>query len=241
MQTIHLALIPGDGIGTEVLPPACAVLEAVGRRHGLTFAYDELDWSCERYAREGAMMPDDGIERLRGSDAIFLGAVGYPGVPDHVSLWGLLIPIRREFDQYVNLRPIRVFEGVDGPLREATGTDLVIVRENSEGEYSELGGRAFRGTDRELAIQEALFTRRGTQRIADYAFRVARGRRKDVVSATKSNGIIHSMPFWDEVLAQRAAAYPDVTFASEHIDALAAKLVLDPRRFDVIVASNLFG
>lgn len=241
MQTIHLALIPGDGIGTEVLPPACAVLEAVGRRHGLSFAYEEFDWSCERYAREGAMMPDDGIERLRGSDAIFLGAVGYPGVPDHVSLWGLLIPIRREFDQYVNLRPIRVFEGVQGPLREAAGTDLVIVRENSEGEYSELGGRAFRGTEHELAVQEALFTRRGTRRIADYALDVARGRRKDVVSATKSNGIIHSMPFWDEVVAERAASHPDVTFRSEHIDALAAKIVLDPRRFDVIVASNLFG
>lgn len=241
MQTIRLALIPGDGIGTEVLPPACAVLEAVGRRHGLTFSHEEFDWSCERYAREGAMMPDDGIERLRGSDAIFLGAVGYPGVPDHVSLWGLLIPIRREFDQYVNLRPIRVFDGVQGPLREAAGTDLVIVRENSEGEYSELGGRAFRGTEHELAIQEALFTRRGTQRIADYALNVALGRRKDVVSATKSNGIIHSMPFWDEVIAQRAATHPEVTFRSEHIDALAAKLVLDPRRFDVIVASNLFG
>ncbi len=241
MQAIHLALIPGDGIGAEVLPPACAVLEAVGRHHGLSFSYDEFDWSCERYAREGAMMPDDGIARLRGSDAIFLGAVGYPGVPDHVSLWGLLIPIRREFDQYVNLRPITVFEGVDGPLRDAAGTDLVIVRENSEGEYSELGGRAFRGTEHELAVQEALFTRRGTERIADYALNVAQGRRRNVVSATKSNGIIHSMPFWDEIIAERAAAHPSVSFRSEHIDALAAKLVLDPRRFDVIVASNLFG
>ncbi|WP_226345862.1 tartrate dehydrogenase [Agilicoccus flavus] len=239
--TYRISLIPGDGIGTEVLPPACAVLDAVGKRHGLAFSYDELDWSCERYVREGAMMPDDGIDRLRGSDAIFLGAVGYPGVPDHVSLWGLLIPIRREFDQYVNLRPIRVFEGVDGPLRDAAGTDLVIVRENSEGEYSELGGRAFRGTEHEQAVQEALFTRRGITRIADYAFDVAEGRGKNVVSATKSNGIIHSMPFWDEVVAERAAAHPDVAFRSEHIDALAAKLVLDPRRFDVLVASNLFG
>ena len=191
------------------------------------------------------MMPDDGIDTLRGSDAIFLGAVGYPGVPDHVSLWGLLIPIRREFDQYVNLRPIRVFEGVDGPLRDAAGTDLVIVRENSEGEYSELGGRAFRGTEHEQAVQEALFTRRGITRIADYAFDVAQGRGKNVVSATKSNGIIHSMPFWDEVVRERCEARvaqgDRLEWSQEHIDALAAKIVLDPRRFDVIVASNLFG
>lgn len=241
METYRIALIPGDGIGTEVLPPACAVLDAVGRRHGIAFSYDDLDWSCERYAREGAMMPDDGIERLRGSDGIFLGAVGYPGVPDHVSLWGLLIPIRREFDQYVNLRPIRVFEGVQGPLRDAAGTDLVIVRENSEGEYSELGGRAFRGTDHELAIQEALFTRRGTTRIVDYALDVAAGRRGKLTSATKSNGIIHSMPFWDEIVRERAQARGGIEWNQEHIDALAAKIVLDPQRFDVIVASNLFG
>lgn len=238
MSTTHrLALIPGDGIGQEVIPPATAVLDAVGRRHGITFTYDTFDWSCERYAHEGAMMPADGLDRIAGHDAILLGAVGWPGVPDHVSLWGLLIPIRRRFAQYVNLRPIAVFDGVRSPLADASGVDFVVVRENSEGEYSEVGGRV--GTD--LALQEAVFTRTGVSRIADYAFALAEQRRKHVVSATKSNGIIHSMPFWDEIVAERAARHPDVAWRSEHIDALAAKLVLDPRSMDVIVASNLFG
>ncbi|GAA4553519.1 tartrate dehydrogenase [Pseudonocardia xishanensis] len=238
MSTTHrIALIPGDGIGQEVIPPATAVLDAVGRRHGISFAYDSFDWSCERYAAEGAMMPADGLDRIAAHDAILLGAVGWPGVPDHVSLWGLLIPIRRRFAQYVNLRPIAVFDGVRSPLRAADGVDLVVVRENSEGEYSEVGGRV--GND--LALQEAVFTRTGVSRIADYAFTLAEQRRHHVVSATKSNGIIHSMPFWDEVVAERAALHPGVEWRSEHIDALAAKLVLDPQGFDVIVASNLFG
>ena len=248
MTTAHrIALIPGDGIGTEVIPPATAVLDAVGRRHGVTFTYDEFDWSCERYATEGAMMPDDGLDRIRDHDAILLGAVGWAGVPDHVSLWGLLIPIRRTFQQYVNLRPITVFDGVRSPLSGARpgdvdgGVDLVVVRENSEGEYSEVGGRFGRGTDGELALQEAVFTRTGVTRIADYAFDLATRRRNHVTSATKSNGIVHTMPFWDSVVTERAESFPGVTWRSEHIDALAAKVVLDPGSFDVIVASNLFG
>ncbi|EKX60774.1 tartrate dehydrogenase [Streptomyces ipomoeae] len=243
MTNHRIALIPGDGIGTEVLPPAQQVLDAVGRRHGITFSYTSYDWSCERYLREGAMMPEDGLDRLREADAILLGAVGYPGVPDHVSLWGLLIPIRRHFRQYVNLRPIRVFEGVDSPLRAAVAgeVDLVVVRENVEGEYSEIGGRLNRGTPEELAVQEAVFTRAGVTRVADYAFSLAARRRGKLTSATKSNGIIHTMPFWDELVAERAAAHPGVTWDQEHIDALAAKFVLDPARFDVVVASNLFG
>ncbi|WP_215450217.1 tartrate dehydrogenase [Streptomyces sp. ATCC 21386] len=239
----RIALIPGDGIGTEVLPPARRVLDAVGRRHGIGFSYTSYDWSCERYAREGSMMPEDGLDRLREAEAILLGAVGYPGVPDHVSLWGLLIPIRRAFRQYVNLRPIRVFEGVDSPLRSAAAgeVDLVVVRENVEGEYSEIGGRLNQGTAEELAVQEAVFTRAGVTRVADYAFSLATRRRGRLTSATKSNGIIHTMPFWDELIAERAAEHPGVTWDQEHIDALAAKFVLDPARFDVVVASNLFG
>ncbi|MPY63427.1 tartrate dehydrogenase [Streptomyces spongiae] len=243
MTNHRIALIPGDGIGTEVLPPAQQVLDAVGRRHGIAFSYTSYDWSCERYLSEGAMMPEDGLDRLREADAILLGAVGYPGVPDHVSLWGLLIPIRRHFRQYVNLRPVRVFEGVDSPLRAAAAgeVDLVVVRENVEGEYSEIGGRLNQGTPEELAVQETVFTRAGVTRIVDYAFRLAAGRRGKVTSATKSNGIIHTMPFWDELVAERAAGHPGVSWDQEHIDALAAKFVLDPARFDVVVASNLFG
>jgi tartrate dehydrogenase/decarboxylase/D-malate dehydrogenase len=189
------------------------------------------------------MMPPDGVDRLRPYDAILLGAVGWPGVPDHVSLWGLLIPIRRAFRQYVNLRPVRVFPGVAGPLRDARPgeVDVVVVRENVEGEYSEIGGRLNRGFPDEFAVQEAVFTRAGITRIADYAFGLARRRGSYVTSATKSNGIVHTLVFWDEVVAERAAEFPDVRWDAEHIDALAAKLVLQPQRFDVIVASNLFG
>src|SRR3954447_6549332 len=243
MTTYRIACIPGDGIGDEVVPAARAVLGAAGRRHGFDFRWDECDWSCERYEREGAMMPGDGLERLRGCDAILLGAVGAPGVPDHVSLWGLLIPIRRTFRQYVNLRPIRVFEGVESPLRGARAgeVDVVVVRENVEGEYSEVGGRVGRGFPEEMALQEAVFTRAGVTRIVDYAFGLAAGRRRRVTSATKSNGIVHTMPFWDELVRERAAEHPDVEWDQEHIDALCAKLVLDPGHFDLIVGSNLFG
>ncbi len=238
----HIALIPGDGIGTEVLPPACAVLDAVGRRHGIELTYDEFDWSCRRYLAEGAMMPDDGIDQLRHHDAVLLGAVGWPGVPDHVSLWGLLIPIRREFRQYVNLRPIKVLDGVPSPLvRGSSDVDFVVVRENVEGEYSEIGGRLNRGFPDEMAVQQSVFTRAGTERILAYAFETARERGGSVTSATKSNGIIHTMPFWDQVVAETGERYPDVSWRQEHIDALVAKVVLDPTRFDVIVGSNLFG
>jgi tartrate dehydrogenase/decarboxylase/D-malate dehydrogenase len=241
MVTHRIALIPGDGIGQEVTPAACRVLDTVGRRHGITFTYDELDWSCARYAEQGAMMPADGLDRIRHHDAILLGAVGDPSVPDHVSLWGLLIPIRRTFRQYVNLRPVKVFEGVESPVRGAEPMDLVVVRENVEGEYSEVGGRFGRGFPEEMAVQEAVFTRAGIERIAKYAFELAGQRRGHVTSATKSNGIVHTMPFWDEVVAETAQSYPDTTWRSEHIDALCAKVVLDPARFDVIVGSNLFG
>ena len=238
-QTI--AVIAGDGIGPEVIDSTRAVLDAVTARHGIDLSYTDFDWSCQRYEQKGAMMPADGLETLRGFDAILLGAVGWPGVPDHVSLWGLLIPIRRAFRQYVNLRPIRVFEGVDSPLRAAKDVDFVVVRENIEGEYSEIGGRMNRGFPDEMAVQESVFTRAGISRIADFAFELARTRRKYVTSATKSNGIVHTLPFWDEVVAERAAQYPDVRTDSEHIDALAAKFVLQPERFDVVVGSNLFG
>ncbi|MCE7002699.1 tartrate dehydrogenase [Kibdelosporangium philippinense] len=242
MTTHRIALIPGDGIGQEVTPAACAILDTVGKRHGYELTYDTFDWSCARYRNVGAMMPGDGLDQIRHHDAIFLGAVGDPAVPDHVSLWGLLIPIRRQFQQYVNLRPIRVFDGVPSPVRAATSeVDFVVVRENVEGEYSEIGGRMNRGFPSEMAVQEAVFTRAGVTRIVDYAFTLAQGRRQHVTSATKSNGIVHTMPFWDEVVAERAGGFPDIAWTQEHIDALCAKVVLDPARFDVFVASNLFG
>jgi tartrate dehydrogenase/decarboxylase/D-malate dehydrogenase len=241
MSPQRIAVIPGDGIGTEVTASARTVLDAVAARHEIELAYQDFDWSCQRFTRDGAMMPSDGIDTLRGFDAILLGAVGWPGVPDHVSLWGLLIPIRRAFRQYVNLRPIRVFDGVASPLRNATDVDFVVVRENVEGEYSEIGGRLNRGFADEMAVQESVFSRVGITRIADYAFELAETRRRYVTSATKSNGIVHTLPFWDEVVAERAAHHPGVRFDSEHIDALAAKFVLQPGRFDVVVGSNLFG
>jgi len=239
----RIAVIPGDGIGVEVTQAARAVLDAAAAGHGLDLAYDTYDWSCRRYADTGAMMPPDAIDTLRACDAVLLGAVGWPGVPDHVSLWGLLIPIRRAFRQFANVRPARVLEGVTSPLRGAEpGTvDLVVVRENVEGEYSEIGGRLNRGFSDELAVQEAVFTRVGVERIARYAFELARSRRGRLTSATKSNGIVHTLPFWDEVVAEVAADFADVEWDAEHIDALCAKVVLDPGRFDVIVGSNLFG
>ncbi|NQV45178.1 MAG: tartrate dehydrogenase, partial [Rhodospirillales bacterium] len=199
---------------------------------------------CERFHKLGSMMPDDGLGQIKGHDAILLGAVGFPGVPDHVSLWGLLIPIRREFHQYVNLRPVRLFEGVESPLkgRVPGDIDMMIVRENNEGEYSAIGGRSFEGTEQEMAIQQSVFTRHGTNRIMRYAFDLARTRsRKHVTSATKSNGIIHSMPYWDERFLAISAEYPDVETAQFHIDILTAQFVRNPDWFDVVVASNLFG
>jgi tartrate dehydrogenase/decarboxylase/D-malate dehydrogenase len=241
--TRRIALIPGDGIGVEVAASARAVLDALDAHHDLGIRIDEFDWSCQRYLETGALMPADGLDTLRAYDAVLLGAVGWADVPDHVSLWGLLIPIRRAFSQYVNLRPVRSFEGVTSPLADGDNRpiDLVIVRENNEGEYSEVGGRFGRGGAGETAIQEAVFTRRGISRIADYALELASERGRRVTSATKSNGLVHSMPFWDEVVRDRAALLPEVDLVEEHVDALAAKLVLRPESFDVIVASNLFG
>jgi tartrate dehydrogenase/decarboxylase / D-malate dehydrogenase len=237
-----IACIPGDGIGVEVTAAARQVLDQVAGRHGFALGWTELDWSCRRYQATGAMMPPDGIDVLRSHDAVFLGAVGYPGVPDHASLWGLLIPIRRAFEQYVNLRPVRLHPGVRSPLhgRGPDDVDMVVVRENCEGEYSLIGGRHGVGDD-ELALQQSVFTRRGVARIARYAFELARTRSHRVCSATKSNGIVHTMPFWDEVVGEVAAGYPDVTFEQMHVDALAARMVLAPDRLDVVVGSNLFG
>jgi tartrate dehydrogenase/decarboxylase/D-malate dehydrogenase len=244
MSTIHrVAVIPGDGIGREVVPAAQRVLESCASRHGFRFDWTEFDWSCEYYTRTGRMMPPDGLEILAGFDAIFLGAVGYPGVPDHVSLWGLLIPIRRTFAQYVNLRPIKLLRGITSPLRgiQPGEVDFVVVRENNEGEYSEIGGRLYRSTPREMAVQEAVFTRAGVEQVMHYAYQLARSRRGNLASATKSNGIVHTMPFWNEVFRELGGTYSDVDTREYHIDALAALFVLDPRRFDVVVASNLFG
>jgi tartrate dehydrogenase/decarboxylase/D-malate dehydrogenase len=241
MRTHSIAVIPGDGIGAEVMPPALEILDKVASLHGFDLSYTQLPWGCEFYARRGRMMEEDGLSRLAGHDAILLGAVGYPGVPDHVSLWGLLIPIRRAFRQYINLRPIRLLKGVRGPLADRDGQiDILIVRENNEGEYSEAGGRLYQGTPDELAIQEALFTRRGIERAARYAAGLAKSRTGFVVSATKSNGIIHTMPFWDEVCAD-VARREGIEISFRHIDALAADFVLHPERLDVVVASNLFG
>ncbi|MCY3813809.1 MAG: tartrate dehydrogenase [Gammaproteobacteria bacterium] len=240
----RIAVIPGDGIGKETVPEGIRVLDAVGARFGIDFQWDHLDWSCERYAKTGAMMPDDGLDAIGGHDAIFLGAVGFPGVPDHISLWGLLIPIRRQFRQYVNLRPVRLLNGVESPLRGRTADDIdfLVVRENNEGEYSEIGGRLFAGTDDETVMQESVFTRRGTDRIMRYAFELARTRpAKHVTSATKSNGITYTMPFWDERFEAVAADYPDIETAKFHVDILAAQFVLHPDWFDVVVGSNLFG
>jgi len=241
---LRIAVIPGDGIGHEVVPEGIRVLEAAAARFDIPFKFETYDWGCERYHKTGAMMPEDGLDQIRDSDAIFLGAVGFPGVPDHVSLWGLLIPIRRQFQQYINLRPVRLFEGIASPLagREPGDIDYWIVRENNEGEYSSVGGRMFEGTDNEFAVQEAVFTRRGCDRVMRYAFDLAMTRdRKKLTSATKSNGISISMPYWDERFAAVAKDYLDVTTDQFHIDILTAHLVRNPDWFDVIVGSNLFG
>jgi tartrate dehydrogenase/decarboxylase/D-malate dehydrogenase len=243
MNTYKIAVIPGDGIGKEVVPEGLRVLEAAARHFDLKLAYTHYDWSCETYFKTGKMMPDDGLAQLRPFDAIFLGAVGYPGVPDHISLWGLLIPIRRVFEQYVNLRPVRLLRGVESPLKNAKPGDIdfCVVRENCEGEYSDVGGRIFRGTEQEMAMQQTIFTKIGVDRILRYAFELARKRKKHLTSATKSNGIIHTMPFWDERFAAIGKEYPDVRTDQFHIDILTAHFVRRPEVFDVVVGSNLFG
>ncbi len=242
MKNYEIAVIPGDGIGREVVPAALKVLDAISDVHGgLRFKTTEFDWSCEYYLEHGMMMPEDGIQTLSHFEAIFLGAVGNPTlVPDHISLWGLLVKIRREFEQVINIRPAKLMKGVKSPLANPKEFDFIVVRENSEGEYSEIGGRIHRGED-EIAVQNAIFSRKGTERAMRYAFELAKHRRGQVTSATKSNGIVHSMPFWDEVFNDVKKEYPNVDTATIHIDALAAFFVTRPHTFDVIVASNLFG
>jgi tartrate dehydrogenase/decarboxylase/D-malate dehydrogenase len=244
MRTHRLAVIPGDGVGKEVIPVGVDVLRRAGAITG-SFAIKttDLDWSCERYVRDGAMMPEDGLRILADHDAIYLGAVGYPGVPDHVSLWGLLIPIRQGFDQYINLRPIRVLEGIASPLRNGSPktVDMLCVRENTEGEYVGVGGRVHPGDPSESAIQVSVFTRRGVERVARYAFERARERRKKLASATKSNALQYTAVLWDEVVADVARDYRDVEVTPYLVDALAARFVYAPESLDVVVASNLFG
>jgi tartrate dehydrogenase/decarboxylase/D-malate dehydrogenase len=244
MTKYRIATIPGDGIGKEVVPEGIRVLEAAGRRFGIEFQFDQYPWSCEYYAQTGRMMPEDGLEQIRHHDAVYLGAVGFPGVPDHVSLWGLLIPIRRGFQQYVNLRPVRLMPGVPCPLanKKPGDIDFWVVRENSEGEYSSVGGRSHEGTDQEMAVQQSIFTRRGVDRILRYAFELAKTRpKKHVTSATKSNGIAITMPYWDERFRVMSAQYPDIRADQYHVDILTAQFVLHPEWFDVVVGSNLFG
>ena len=244
MRRYKIALIPGDGIGNEVVPEGVRVLEAAGRKFQIGFDWDEVPWSCAYFAKHGRMMPEDGLQQIRHHDAIFLGAVGFPGVPDHISLWGLLIPIRRRFQQYVNLRPVRLFPGIPSPLagRQPGDIDFYVVRENNEGEYSQIGGRLYEDTDQEMVVQQTVFTRRGVDRILRYAFELARSRpKKHLTSATKSNGITVTMPFWDERFKAMAADYPDVRVDQYHVDILTAHFVQHPDWFDVVVGSNLFG
>ncbi|WAB84687.1 tartrate dehydrogenase [Microcella daejeonensis] len=238
---MSIAVIAGDGIGKEVMPPAIACVDAALARHGQAVEWVHYPWGSDFYLAEGSMMPADGIDQLAQHEAIFLGAVGLPQIPDTETLWGLLIPIRREFEQYVNLRPVRALKGVPSPVAGGDGIDLILVRENTEGEYSEIGGRAHRGRDIESALQVNVFSRKGIARVARYATELAKTRRGLLTSATKSNGIIHTMPFWDEVVREVVSAADGVRLESILIDALAAKLILAPANFDVIVASNLFG
>ena len=245
-KTVKIAAIPGDGIGKEVMPEGLRVLEAASRRFGVELTVNHIEWaSCDYYAKTGAMMPEDWKARLEGMDALYFGAVGWPAtVPDHISLWGSLLKFRREFDQYVNLRPVRLFEGVPCPLagRKAGDIDFYVVRENTEGEYTSLGGVMFEGTEREFVIQETVFTRVGAERVMRFAFELAQSRpRKHLTVATKSNGIAISMPWWDKRADAIHKDYPQVTIDKQHIDILSARFVLQPTRFDVVVASNLFG
>jgi tartrate dehydrogenase/decarboxylase/D-malate dehydrogenase len=241
MKTHRIALIPGDGIGRDVTAAAWAVLQKAAGASGFSLDGTEFPWSCAFYKETGAMMPKDGIETLRGFDAILLGAVGWPAqVPDSVSLHGLLLPIRKSFVQYANIRPHRLLPGAQGPLK-AEAFDILCIRENTEGEYSGAGGRIHQGTDNEVAVETSIFTRTGIERILRFAFEQARTRRGKLASVTKSNAQKYSMVFWDEVTHQLAAEYPDVAVTSYHIDAMAARMVMAPETLDVVVASNLFG
>ncbi|KGR79238.1 tartrate dehydrogenase [Ureibacillus manganicus] len=242
MNTYKIAVIPGDGIGLEVVPAAIDVLNKIAEIDGsFRFEWTYFPWGCDYYLEHGVMMPEDGIETLKKYDQIFLGAVGMPElVPDHISLWGLLIKIRREMKQSINVRPAKLLAGLESPLKNPQNFDITVVRENSEGEYSDSGGRIHSGSD-EIAIQNAVFTRKGTERAMRYAFELAKNSKGHVTSATKSNGLTYSMPFWDEVFETVKVDYPEIKTVSNHIDALAAYMVMKPQELDVIVASNLFG
>ena len=244
MKTYRIAVIAGDGIGQEVIPAGIAVLNTVAERQGFGYEFTEFPWGCDFYLRTGRMLDPDGLEQVHAFDAIYFGAIGDPRVADHVSARELILPLRLACGQYVNLRPMRLLQGIDSPLkgRTAADIDMVCVRENSEGEYCGIGGRLHAGTPDELAQQTGIFTRKGIERIARYAFEVARSRpRKLLASATKSNALQHAMVFWDEVVADVARDYPDVTFAKFHVDAIAARMITHPDTLDVIVASNMFG
>jgi tartrate dehydrogenase/decarboxylase/D-malate dehydrogenase len=244
--TFRIAAIAGDGIGKEVMPEGLRVLEAAAERFGFALELRQIEWaSCDWYAQHGQMMPDDWKDQLAGVDALYFGAVGWPAtVPDNVSLWGSLLKFRREFDQYINLRPVRLFDGVPCPLagRKPGDIDYLVVRENTEGEYTNLGGVMYAGTDREIVIQESVFSRFGADRVLQYAFELAQSRRRrHLTVATKSNGIAISMPWWDARADEMAKRYEGVSVDKQHIDILSARFVLQPQRFDVVVASNLFG
>jgi tartrate dehydrogenase/decarboxylase/D-malate dehydrogenase len=245
MTTQRIAVMPGDGIGREVVPEGLRVLEAVARRFDLSFKFDEFDWSSDYYLKHGQMMPSDWKAQIGQHDAIFFGAVGWPEkVPDHVSLWGFLLKFRREFDQYVNLRPVRLMPGVPTPLagRKVGDIDFYVVRENTEGEYCSVGGKMYEGTAQEIVFQESIFSRRGVDRVMKFAFELANSRpKKHLTSATKSNGVAIAMPYWDERFAAMAEGYPEVRTDKYHIDILTAHFVRNPNWFDVVVASNLFG
>ncbi|MGM9488878.1 tartrate dehydrogenase [Ideonella sp. YS5] len=245
-KTYRIAAIPGDGIGKEVMPEGLRVLQAAASRFGFRLETTPIEWaSCDYYLQHGAMMPADWKEQLQGQDAIYFGAAGWPAtVPDHISLWGSLLKFRREFDQYINLRPVRLFEGVPCPLagRQPGDIDYFVVRENTEGEYTNLGGVMYAGTEREIVIQESVYSRFGADRVLKYAFELANSRpRRQLTVATKSNGIAISMPWWDARADEVGRQYPQVKVDKQHIDILSARFVLQPQRFDVVVATNLFG
>ncbi len=243
MKTYRIALIPGDGIGKEVVPAGVKVLKAAAEAGDFALAFEQFDWGCEDYLRTGRMMPEDGLEQLRSFDAIYLGAIGHPTVPDHISLRELLLRIRFGFDLYINLRPVEILPGMESPLRGKSAADInmLFVRENTEGEYCGVGGRFKRGTPDEVAVQHSVFTRKGVERVMRHAFEQARRRRKRLASATKSNAMQYTMVLWDEVLREVARDFPDVTVANYHVDALAARMVTHPQTLDVVVGSNLFA
>ncbi|RNB81198.1 tartrate dehydrogenase [Brevibacillus fluminis] len=246
MRNHSIALLPGDGIGVDVIQEGKKVLEVASQLDGgFTISFESFDWGCEYYSKHGKMMPDDGLDQLKQFDSIYLGAVGFPGVPDHVSLWGLLLPIRRHFQQYINIRPVKLLRGIPSPLANRTQTDLdfIVIRENNEGEYSNIGGRMYEGTSQDMAIQASVFTRQGVEKVLRYAYQVAQksGKRKRITAATKSNGITYTMPFWDEYIQKINAEFPDIETSIIHIDALCSFFVTKPDSFDVVVASNLFG